>query len=397
MNSSTGFDFSGLRRWPDIEAPELVAVDAADRLMVQHMTEAIESGIVSDDVLAESVVVLGDNYGALTLGTLALFAEGQPMHIRVHQDSRAGEIALAANLDDVRHQIPENHTYTNLTLGPEFVRGARLVLMRLPRSLAQLDEWCALVAAHASEDVVVIAGGRIKHMTVTMNDVIDRYFGERHISHAVQKSRVIRSSRPRSVEGVRGLEAWPQSTAHPELGLTVCASGGVFAGSSIDIGTRVLLGELHRTPDAPRVIDLGCGSGILAARYASLHPDSTVIASDNSAAACVSATATVTANGLLGRVTVVQDDGLQSQPEGSADLILFNPPFHTGAAVHEETSYRLFADAAHALVDGGELWVVANSHLMYRPVLERIVGPTRQAAKTPKFTVFVSTRRRREY
>ena len=68
-----------------------------------------------------------------------------------------------------------------------------------------------------------------------------------------------------------------------------------------------------------------------------------------------------------------------------------------GAAVHEETSYRLFADAAHALVDGGELWVVANSHLMYRPVLERIVGPTRQAAKTPKFTVFVSTRRRREY
>lgn len=361
------------------------------------MAEALESGNVSEGALAESIAVLGDNYGALTLGALAQFASGQPMALRVHQDSRAGEIALAANHNDVRHQIPENHTYSNLTLGAELVRGARLVLMRLPRSLAQLDEWCALIAAHASDDVVVISGGRIKHMTVTMNEVVDRYFGERHISHAVQKSRVIRAARPRTVEGERGLEAWPQSTVHPELGLTVCASGGVFAGSSIDIGTRVLLGELHRTPDARRVIDLGCGSGILAARYATLHPDSAVIASDNSAAACVSATATVAANGLQARVSVVQDDGLQSQPEASADLILFNPPFHTGAAVHEETSYRLFADAAHALVDGGELWVVANSHLMYRPVLERIVGPTRQAAKTPKFTVFVSTRRRREH
>ncbi len=396
VNTSTGFDFSALRRWPDIEAPELVAVDAADRLLLQHFDDVLESGIVSADALDDSVVILGDNYGALTLGALAQFGTGHSMTVRVHQDSRAGEIALAANLDDVRQHIPDNHTYRNLPLAPELVAGARLVIMRLPRSLAQLDEWSALVATHAADDVVVLAGGRIKHMTVTMNDVVDRYFGERHISHAVQKSRVIRAAMPRRDEARTGIEAWPQSIEHPELGLTLCATGGVFAGASIDIGTRVLLAELSKIPDARRVIDLGCGSGILAAAYAAAHPDATVIASDNSAAARVSALATMSANGMVDRVSVVQDDGLQSQPEASAELVLFNPPFHTGAAVHEETSYRLFADAAHVLVDGGELWVVANSHLMYRPVLERIVGPTRQAAKTPKFTVFVSRRRSRD-
>jgi 16S rRNA (guanine1207-N2)-methyltransferase len=42
---------------------------------------------------------------------------------------------------------------------------------------------------------------------------------------------------------------------------------------------------------------------------------------------------------------------------------------------------------------GGELWAVYNSALRYKPVLGRLVGPTRVAAQDPKFTVTVSTRR----
>jgi len=43
-------------------------------------------------------------------------------------------------------------------------------------------------------------------------------------------------------------------------------------------------------------------------------------------------------------------------------------------------------------VPGGELWCVWNSHLRYRSLLERLVGPTRQVARNPKFTVTASTR-----
>jgi 16S rRNA (guanine1207-N2)-methyltransferase len=42
---------------------------------------------------------------------------------------------------------------------------------------------------------------------------------------------------------------------------------------------------------------------------------------------------------------------------------------------------------------GGELWTVYNSALRYKPVLGRIVGPTRVADQTPKFTVTVSVLR----
>ena len=89
---------------------------------------------------------------------------------------------------------------------------------------------------------------------------------------------------------------------------------------------------------------------------------------------------------------MVRADGAGTVPDASVDVVLLNPPFHVGAAVHAEVARTLFADAARVLRPGGELWAVWNSHLRYRPTLETLVGPTRQAGRDPKFTVTVSTR-----
>ena len=97
------------------------------------------------------------------------------------------------------------------------------------------------------------------------------------------------------------------------------------------------------------------------------------------------------ANGLDVRVT--RDGALAAEPAASADLVLLNPPFHSGAAVHTGISTKLFAATARVLRPGGELWTVYNSHLGCRASLERIVGPTRQVSRGPKFTVTVSVRR----
>lgn len=58
-----------------------------------------------------------------------------------------------------------------------------------------------------------------------------------------------------------------------------------------------------------------------------------------------------------------------------------------------EIARGLFADAGRVLAPDGELWCVWNSHLRYRPILERVVGPTRQLARNRKFTVTASVRR----
>ena len=127
--------------------------------------------------------------------------------------------------------------------------------------------------------------------------------------------------------------------------------------------------------------------------YARSRPGSRVTATDRSAAAVDSARATAAANGLGDRIDVVQDDAMGSLPDSSADLILLNPPFHLESAVHSGAGLKLFEAAGRVLAPGGELWTVFNSHLQYRPALERLVGPTREIGRNPKFTVTASTRR----
>lgn len=371
-----------LVRWPDLDAPELVAVDAADRLLLAEIAHEVHA---DPSILTRPLVIIGDAYGALTLGALADLGFS---HVRVHQDARSGELALANNA-----ALTGVTGFTSCELGPELVEGAGLVALRLPRSLDQLDNWAALIAAHAAPNVLVFAGGRIKHMTLGMNDVLRRYFGSVVASLAVQKSRVLRAREPHAEPAIASLAAWPQSKRYDNIDMTVCAYPGVFAGTNLDIGTREMVAVLDQTPvSAKKIIDFGCGTGILAVSIAKLRSEATVIASDQSAVAVASARATVVANGLDNRITVIRDDGLTIQPDASADLILFNPPFHSGSAVHADTSLRLFADAARVLAPGGELWVVANRHLGYAARLEKIVGPTRDVSRTPKFTVTVSTK-----
>lgn len=356
------FSLDDLRRWPDFEAPELRAWDAADTLILDEAAALLP---------AAELTVIGDSYGALTLGALDRGAS----RVRVHQDPLTAELALRANGDGA---------YESLPLSRELVESATLVLLRLPRSLDALDEIAALIAAYADPGVVVIAGGRLKHMTVSMNEVLARHFARLDVSLARQKSRLLIAREP-----IAGALVEPRRARHDDL--WVVATGGVFAGTSIDIGTRALLGVLDRVPPFDSAIDLGCGTGILAAQLKRQRPSARVLASDQSAAAVASARLTMEANDL--DVEVTRDDALSQQPDASADLILLNPPFHSGAAVHSGVSTKLFEAAARVLHPGGELWTVWNSHLGYRPMLERVVGQTRQVSRTPKFTVTASRRR----
>lgn len=366
------FSLDALRRWPDVEAPDLVATDAADRLILDESASARAGA-------QDGIVVIGDAYGAVTLGA----AVDGGLGIRVHQDALTGERALAANAD--RFGLADR--FASLPLSADLVRDARVVLVRLPRSLDALRDIAGLVAAHASRDVVVFAVGRIKHMSLAMNEVLREHFERLDVTHARQKSRVLVARGPRG-----GRDPEPRRAVHD--GLVVCAYGGAFAGTAIDIGTRFLLEHLPREiPADGAVIDLACGTGVIATTLARRHPPVRVIACDQSAAAVASARATVEANGVSERVEVIRDDMLASQPAASASFVAVNPPFHTGSAVHEGIAPRMFADAARVLRPGAELWAVWNSGLRYRSALERLVGPTRQIARNSKFTVTASVRR----
>ena len=398
------FPFSRLRRWPDVEADNLQAHDATDLLLIER---ALALGIAGHEI-----AVIGDEYGAITLALTDAGLSG----IRVHQDLATGRRALVRNAEELGLSGFASHELDAALLG-----GARLVLVQLPKALAELEEIADAVARSAAPDVVLIAGGRVKHMTIAQNDVLSRSFAHVQAQRAERKSRLIVASEARSVPAE---PPFPVTAQHD--GLALVAHGGAFAGAKLDIGTRVLLevlglggsqlstdaadptGIAPETADpadpccvvngdesrpAPIVVDLGCGTGALAASYALAHPDAHVIATDRSAAAVASARATMAANGVADRVTVMHDDAGSEIADAGADVVLLNPPFHLGSSVHTGAATRLFEAAARILRPGGELFTVYNSSLGYRAELTRLVGATEQVHRTPKFTVTRSIRR----
>ena len=381
---SNAFDFQVLSRFPDVEADNLVAVDAADRLVLAEASAAIEAAGPG------RVVVVGDRYGAMTLGAIALHGAEA---VRVHQDPITGEQALAHNAT----RVGLTHELRQLALNQELFAGATVVLGQLPKSLDALREITQLAAAHADAEVLVFLGGRVKHMTRAMNGVLGDSFAQVRVSLARQKSRVLVACGPLQPAGPF-VTAYPLREHHLDLDLWVCAHGAAFAGTKIDIGTRYLLEFLGRMrPAATSAVDLGCGTGVIAAALARDRPNLSVVATDQSAAAVSSTVATMaanstSANGLSERVQVLRDDAMSTLPDASVDLVVCNPPFHLGTSVHAGAALRLFDAAGRVLAPGGELWTVFNSHLAYARALSRAVGPTRVVGRNAKFTVTVSTR-----
>lgn len=366
------FPYSRLRRWPDVEADNLQAYDATDPQLVERA--------LALDIDGSETVVIGDEYGAITLALVNAGRHG----IRVHQDLATGRRALLRNAEELGLA-----GFTSHELDAELLGGARLVLLQLPKSLAELEEIADAVVRWAAPDAVLIAGGRVKHMTLTQNEVLGRSFAHVQAQHAQRKSRLIVASEPLAAP-----EDPPFPAAAQHDGLTLVAHGGAFAGVRLDIGTRALLEVLGaQSPgSAADVLDLGCGTGALAVSYALAHPDARVTATDRSAAAVASTQATAVANGVADRVTVTHDDAASELADASFDVVLLNPPFHLGASVHTGAATRLFEAAARVLRPGGELFTVYNSSLGYRAELTRLIGATEQLQRTPKFTVTRSVR-----
>ncbi|WP_435736789.1 methyltransferase [Cellulosimicrobium sp. PMB13] len=392
-----------------------VAVDAADRLLLDEAAPWLAAAGAGE------VAVVDDRFGALTLGAGALV--GRPSAgvtadepgraagvVRVHQDACTAEAALVANAAATgRHGTFEQHA-----LGPGLLAGARVVLLRLPRGLAALREVAEHVAREADPGVVLLAGGRVKHMTPAMNAVLGESFADVRASLARGKSRVLVARSPRAPDAGTPF-TYPVTVDLSDIGLAVAAYGAAFAGASLDLGTRFLLAQLdeafsggaaaggatsatsggaavNRAGEPRDVVDLGCGTGILAVWAARRWPDAQVVAADRSDAAVRSAALTAHANGVGDRVRVVRDDAGASLADASADVVLLNPPFHEGAALRTDAAHRMFAAAGRVLRPGGELWCVANSHLRHRPALERAVGPTVQVGRDRRFTVTRSLR-----
>ena len=109
---------------------------------------------------------------------------------------------------------------------------------------------------------------------------------------------------------------------------------GVFSANGLDLGTAVLLRESVPPAGATRLLDLGCGYGVLAVGLAAACPHAVVDAVDTNERALALCATNAAANGVADRVVPLLPE--HRDPEVCYDEIWSDPPIRIGkAALHE--------------------------------------------------------------
>ena len=166
--------------------------------------------------------------------------------------------------------------------------------------------------------------------------------------------------------------------------LTIYSLSGVFSAAELDTGTELLLSTIDNKIKG-KVLDLGCGAGVIGSMIKKRAPNAQITMTDIHAMALESARKTLYENQLQGEVYA---SDVFSDIEGKFDLIISNPPFHDGI----DTAYRavteLITQAKWHLNQGGELRIVANAFLPYPELLRQHFGDYEVVAQTGKFKVY---------
>ncbi|WP_142152500.1 methyltransferase [Streptomyces sp. SLBN-31] len=367
-----------LTRFPEDPRERLRAWDASDEYLLAHLAE-------EKVPLSGTVVVLGDRWGAL----VTALAEHRPTQIT---DSFLAQEAARLNLARNGVETGAVRLLTTQDAPPERVD---VLLVRVPKSLALLEDQLLRLAPAVHEGTVVVGTGMVKEIHTSTLELFERILGPTRTSLAVKKARLIFCTPDPALE--RPADPWPYCYTLPDgigpvSGRTVVNHAGVFCADRLDIGTRFFLRHLP-APGARRVVDLGCGNGVVGTAVAVADPDAEVLFVDESFQAVASAEATYRANGVPGHAEFRVGDGLAGVPAGSVDLVLNNPPFHSHQATTDATAWRMFTGAKRVLRPGGELWVVGNRHLGYHVKLKRLFGNSHLVASDPKFVVLKAVKR----
>ncbi|MEU4029359.1 methyltransferase [Streptomyces anulatus] len=372
-----------LARFPEHPRDPFRAWDAADEYLLRQLTDP-ETGPVD---LAGTVAVVGDRWGALATA----LAAHRPVQI---SDSYLARRATLANL--ARNGLDQDavRLLSSRDTPPDRID---VLIVRVPKSLAFLEDQLHRIAPAVHAGTVVIGTGMVKEIHTSTLKLFERIIGPTRTSLAVRKARLIFCTPDPALP--RTSSPWPYryelpADVGPVAGLTTVNHAGIFCAERLDIGTRFFLKHLPSRGGAVRVVDLGCGNGVLGLSAAVANPEAHLTFVDESYGAVASAEETFRAGAPAGaKADFLVGDGLDGLDPGSVDLVLNNPPFHSHMATTDATARTMFTGARTALRQGGELWVVGNRHLSYHTHLRRIFGNCTTVAGDPKFVVLRAVKR----
>lgn len=359
-----------LQRLPRRTRELLRAWDAADEYLLSHLAESVElTG-------ASRVLIANDAFGALAVALHAC-------HPLAASDSWLSQTATRLNL--VENGLPEDSVQLFNSL--EVPQGPfDLVLIKVPKTLALLEDQLIRLRSQMTGSTRVIAAGMVKGLTPRVWELLERLVGPTTTSRARKKARLIFAELAPGLE--IPLSPYPVEYRLEGTEYLIGNHANVFSRDSLDIGTRFFLQHLPIRPDVRDIVDLGCGNGLVGLVAAERNPAAMIHFVDESYMAVDSAQQNFRrAFGEARKASFCVGDGLSDARRDSCDLVLCNPPFHLHSAVGDQIALRMFRQSHRALRQGGELWVIGNRHLGYHVSLKRLFAGVELVASNKKFVV----------
>ncbi|MBS3892907.1 23S rRNA (guanine(1835)-N(2))-methyltransferase RlmG [Serratia marcescens] len=357
-----------LERYPQQEeSTQLQAWEAADEYLLQQLENV--------DIGGRPVLIFNDNFGTLAC---ALHAH-RPYSV---SDSYMSQLATRHNLK-LNGLDPEQITLLDSLA--ELPAAPAVVLIRVPKALALLEQQLRALRHVVTEDTLIVAGAKARDVHTSTMQLFEKVLGPTRTSLAWKKARLIFCQ---AADIVPPAAAETTNWTLDGTDWLIHNHANVFSRGSLDIGARLFIEHLPRGLNG-HIVDLGCGNGVIGLTALAQNPEAQVTFVDESYMAVASSELNVEHNlpQELDRCQFEVNNALAGIERESVQAVLCNPPFHQQHAITDHTAWQMFCDAKRCLQVGGELRIVGNRHLDYHQKLKRLFGNCTLVASNKKFVI----------
>ncbi len=346
----------------------LVAWDSSDEYLINYV---IEQNLADSQ---HSLLIYNDNFGAIT----ANFTQS---NVTTVSDSWISKQGLQYNIEQNGLSLDNITQLSSLDSLPENIT---VVLYKIPKSKSLMIDQLLAIKAKYNQKLIFIAADKAKDIHSSTLKLFEKYLGTTKTSLAVKKSRLVFSQ----LDNEQVLSS-PFPTVWPleSTPFIISNHSGVYAREKLDIGARHFMKNLPEVKSGMRVIDLGCGNGVIGLTVLAQQPEAMVTFVDESYMAVDSAKENISKNlpNLFQQCEFTINDCLADVEPNSVDLVLCNPPFHQQNATTDHIAWQMFRDSHRVLKKGGELRIIGNRQLGYHIKLKRLFGNEKIIASNDKF------------
>jgi len=279
--------------------------------------------------------------------------------------------------------IIENHSLNGL-ITPQFItpleteihQNVEFCFVQIPKSLGLFRLYLHHIYTTTNDDVIVLAGFMTKHFTKQYLEVANEFFDTITQSLGWKKARVLSlKNKKRKLEPQNLITSVEYKKPYKQF-------VGVFSGDHIDYATQFLLSVINLKSHEIKILDLGCGNGIIADYLSIGRKNLELYLLDDNILAVESAKLNVPSG------NVIWDYNLDSFDDTFFDVVVTNPPFHFEHQIDISVPLNLFENCKRIIKTKGRLIIVANKHLNYKTHLTKWYESVEVLSENNKFVIY---------